>query len=157
VGEYQVKAVCLYNLTQFTDWPSNAFTSSDAPLVIGILGDDPFGKTIDQVINGEVVHGHPLVVKRLSADQDLRACHILFIGRSEKKHLPELFKKLEGSSVMSVGEVDGFAEQGGMVNLLIPEKTVKIEINQSVVEQAHLQISSKLLKLAHLVLNSTHK
>ena len=58
---------------------------------------------------------------------------------------------------MSVGEVDGFAEQGGMVNLLIPEKTVKIEINQSVVEQAHLQISSKLLKLAHLVLNSTHK
>jgi hypothetical protein len=152
-----VKAVCLYNLTQFTDWPPGAFSASNAPIVIGIVGEDPFGKTIDTVVRGEVVRGHPLVVKRLRADEDLQACHVLFISRSEKKRLPELLKQLKGSPVLSVGEVSGFAEQGGMVNLLVPDKTVKIEINQAAAEQAGLQISSKLLKLAHLVLNNAHE
>ena len=157
VGEYQVKAVCLYNLTQFTDWPPGIFSSNNAPMVIGIVGEDPFGETIDAVVSGEVVRGHPLVVKRLRADQDLQGCQVLFISRSEKNRLPELLKRLKGSPVLSVGEVGGFAEQGGMVNLLVPDKTVKIEINQAAAEQAGLKISSKLLKLAHLVLNNPHE
>jgi len=109
------------------------------------------------VVSGEVVRGHPLVVKRLRADQDLQGCQVLFISRSEKNRLPELLKRLKGSPVLSVGEVGGFAEQGGMVNLLVPDKTVKIEINQAAAEEAGLKISSKLLKLAHLVLNNPHE
>ena len=151
VGEYQVKAAFLFNFTKFTDWPPKAFPSSNAPIVIGIVGEDPFGKTIDDVVSGEAVGGHPLIVKRLRADDDLRNCHLLFISRSEKERLPALLTQLKGSPVLSVSEIDGFAAQGGMVNLLLANKTVKMEINQAVAEHAGLQISAKLLKLARLV------
>ena len=151
---YEVKAAYLYNFTKFTDWPAAAFSASNAPLVIGIVGEDPFGKTIDAVMNGEVVHGHPLVVKRLGAGDDFQGCHILFFSQSEKKRLPDLLNRIKGRSVLSIGEVSGFAEQGGMVNLIVANKTVKMEINQGVATQAGLQISAKLLKLAHLVLDN---
>ena len=150
-SEYQVKAAFLYNFTKFTSWPSNAFPSISAPFIIGILGEDPFGSTIDDVVKGEVVSGRTLVVKRLHAGDDLRGCHLLFISRSEKERLSALFSQLRGSPVLSVSEIDGFAEKGGMVNLVLANKTVKIEINQAAVEQAGLQISAKLLKLARLV------
>jgi hypothetical protein len=123
-------------------------------MVIGIVGEDPFGQTLDEVVRGEMVGGRPLVVKRLRADDDLRTCHILFISRSEKERLPALLSQLKGSPVLSVSEIKGFAEQGGMVNLLLANKTVKMEINQSAAEQAGLQISAKLLKLARLVNSS---
>ncbi len=151
---YQVKAAYLYNFTKFTDWPAAAFSASNAPLVIGIVGRDPFGKTIDAVMHGEVVRGHPLVVKRLSDDNDFQGCHLLFFTQSEKKRLPDLLNRIKGRSVLSVGELSGFAEQGGMVNLLVTNKTVQMEINQAVATQAGLQISAKLLKLAHLVLEN---
>ena len=150
-GEYQVKAAFLYNFTKFTNWPPSAFASTTAPLVIGILGEDPFGQTIDDVIRGEVVGDRPLVVKRLRADEDLRGCHVLFVSRSEKERLPVVLRLLKGSPILSVSEINGFAEQGGMVNLLLSSKTVKMEINQAAAEEAGLQISAKLLKLARLV------
>jgi YfiR/HmsC-like len=155
-GEYQVKAVCLYNFTQFTDWPASAFAGSNAPIVIGIVGEDPFGQTMEDVVRGEVVRGHPLMVRRLRADDDFRGCHILFFSHSEKKRLPELLDRLKTKAVLSVGEDDGFAEDGGMINLIVVNKTVQIEINQAAAEHAGLQISSKLLKLAHRVLNNPH-
>ena len=155
-GEYQVKAVCLYNFTQFTEWPASAFAGSNAPIVIGIVGEDPFGQTLDDVVRGEVVRGHPLVVRRLRADADFQGCHVLFFSHSEKKHYLELLSRVKSKAVLTVGEMDGFAEHGGMINLMVANKTVQIEINQSVADQAGLQISSKLLKLAHLVLNNAH-
>lgn len=150
-GEYQVKAAFVYNFTKFTDWPPGAFSSPRAPIVIGILGEDPFGQTMDDLVRGETVRERPLVVKRLRAGDDLRSCHILFISQSEKERLPAVLSQLKGSPVLSVGDLAGFAEQGGMVNLLLANKTVKIEINQAAAEQAGLQISAKLLKLARLV------
>jgi YfiR/HmsC-like len=151
VGEYQVKAAFLYNFTKFTDWPASAFSSTNAPLVIGILGDDPFGPMLDEVVRGEVVRAHPLVVKRLGADEDLRSCQILFISRSEKHRLPALLSQLKGSPVLTVSDASDFAEQGGMVNFRLVQKTVKLEINQAATEAASLQISGKLLKLARIV------
>jgi len=151
VGEYQVKAAYLYNFTKFTDWPASAFASPNAPMVIGIVGEDPFGKTMDDVVSGEIVRDHPLVVKRLRPDEDLRSCHVLFISRSESKQLPALLEKLKGSPVLTAGDTSDFAEQGGMVNFLLDQKTVKLEINQAAVEAAGLQISGKLLKLARIV------
>ena len=151
VSEYQVKATFVYNFTKFTDWPSNAFASPDSPIVIGIVGEDPFGKTIDDVVRGEALGGRPFIVKRLRAGEDLRSCHLLFISRSEKDRLPSVLSQLTGSSVLTVSEINGFAERGGMVNLTLANKSVKVEINQAVAEQAGLQISAKLLKLARLV------
>ena len=149
VKDYQVKAIYLYNFTEFTVWPASAFASSNAPIVIGIVGEDPFGKTLDVVINVETAHGHPLVVKRLRADEDLRSCQVLFIASSEKKRISGLLQKLKGSPVLTVSDTTDFAKQGGMVTFLLIQKTVKFEINQAAAEAAGLQISAKLLKLAY--------
>ncbi len=151
VSEYELKAAFIYNFTQFTDWPPGAFSSTTAPLVIGIVGDDPFGKTMDDLVRGEVVRKHPLVLKRLRVDEELRGCHLLFISRSEKERLPALLNQLKGSPVLTLSDVDGFAQQGGMVNLLLVNKNVKMEINQAAAGEAGLQISSKLLNLARIV------
>lgn len=149
--EYQVKAAYLYNFTKFTDWPDNAFASPNAPLVIGVVGDYPFGDTLDVLVKGEVVRGHPLVIKRLHDGDDLHGCHVLFICRNEKDHLSLLLQNLKGNPVLTVSDTDGFAGLGGMVNLVLVEEKVKLEINQTSAEGAGLKISAKLLKLARIV------
>jgi hypothetical protein len=151
VGEYQVKAAFLYNLIKFTDWPTNGFASSEAPMVIGIVGDDPFGQTIDDLVRGETVGIRPLQIKRLKAGEDLSSCHVLFISKSEKDQFPLILNQVKPRPVLTVSDTPGFAEQGGMVTLLLSSKTVKLEINQAVAEDAGLRISAKLLKLARLV------
>jgi YfiR/HmsC-like len=151
LAEYQVKAAYLYNFTKFTDWPDNAFTSADAPIVIGIVGKDPFGKTLDELVSGEIVRGHPLVIKRLSASEDLRGCQVLFICREEKSQLPALLQKLKASPILTVSDFPDFTDQGGMVNLMLVQDKVKLEVNQTSAEQSGLKISAKLLKLARVV------
>ncbi|HZR20379.1 MAG TPA: YfiR family protein [Verrucomicrobiae bacterium] len=151
VSEYQLKAAFLYNFTKFVDWPPKAFLVPDAPIVIGIVGDDPFGNEIDDLVRGEVVRDHALIVKRIPPDGDLRSCHVLFISRSEKERLPALLSQLKESPVLTVSDMDRFGEQGGIINLVLENKAVKIEINPTAAERAGLQVSAKLLRLARLV------
>lgn len=149
--EYQLKALYLYNFTKFTDWPDSAFASADAPIVIAIVGEDPFGKTLDELVDHDIVRGHPLVVKRLRAGDDPRGCQILFICRDVKNKLPALLQNLKGSPVLTVGDFTDFADQGGMVNLVLAQENVKCEINRASAEEAGLKISAKLLRLARIV------
>jgi len=151
MGEYEVKATFLFNFTKFTDWPDSAFASATAPIVIGIVGEDPFGTTMDNVVRGEVVRDRKLVVKRLRADEDLQSCHVLFISRSEKERVPAVLKRVKGHPILMVGDTTDFAEKGGMVGLVLANESVKLEVNQGATEQAGLQISAKLLKLARIV------
>jgi uncharacterized protein DUF4154 len=151
VSEYQLKAAFLYNFTKFVDWPPSAFPATDAPIVIGIVGEDPFGNELDDLIRGEVVRDHALIVKRIPSGGDLRGCQVLFISRSEKERLPDLLGQLKGSSVLTVSDMERFGEQGGIINLVLENKAVKIEINPAAAERAGLQISAKLLRLARLV------
>src|SRR5690349_12249341 len=97
--EYRVKAVFLFNFAQFIKWPADTFLSPDAPICIGILGEDPFGSFLDDTIQGEKVDGHPLVVKRITRVEDVKGCHILYIGLSESKRLSRILKALEGRSI----------------------------------------------------------
>ncbi len=164
--EYQVKAAYLYHFTEFINWPTNILTAPEAPIVIGILGEDPFGVMLDELVSNAVVRGHPLVIKRLKPGDDLQNCQMLYISHDAQAQMPALLQKLKGSAVLTVGDSSGFAEQGGMVNFVIVEEKkvvddktivqekVKLEINPEAAEQAGLQISSKLLKLARIVKNN---
>ena len=151
VSEYQLKAAYLYNFTKFTDWPASAFTATNAPLIIGIVGDNPFGKTLEDLVRGETRRGHPLVVKYLRRDDDLRGCHELFIVRCDAERMAGLLQKIKGSPMLTVSDVRGFAEQGGMINFVLVKEKVKMEINPAVAEAAGLKISSQLLALARIV------
>ncbi len=146
--EYQLKATLLFNLVKFTEWPKSAFTNAAAPLVIGILGDDPFGVTLDLVVQDESVRGRRLVVRRLQPGDSPASCHLLFLGRSEKDHLPDLWPSLRGRPVLTVGDLPEFCQLGGMINLaLSPNGTIRPEIDPAAARAAGLEISSRLLGL----------
>jgi hypothetical protein len=132
--EYQIKAAFLYN-----------------QLVVGLIGDDPFGSTIDQTISGKSINGRQLTIQRLKWGQNLRECHILFIAASERKRLAQILESLRGANVLTVSELDKFCLQGGLINFILEENKVRFEINLDAAEQAGLKISSRLLTLAKSV------
>jgi len=148
--EYQVKAVFLYNFAQFVDWPTNAFSDPHAPLVVGILGDDPFGTFLDDTVRGEKVNDHPLVVRRYHGVDEIKDCHILFVSRSEAKDAARVLDNLKGRNILTVGDFDGFAKSGGVVRF-VTDKTIKLRINLDAAKAADLTISSKLLRPAEIV------
>jgi uncharacterized protein DUF4154 len=147
-AEYQIKAVFLFNLAQFVDWPSKAFPESGKPLVIGVLGEDPFGSYLDETLRGEKVQNRPLVLQRYRRVSEVRVCHVLFISRSENDRLDQIFAALRGRSVLTVGDSDDFITRGGMIRLVTERNRIRIRINADTVRAAGLTISSKLLRLA---------
>ena len=150
-GEYDVKAVYLFNFSQFVDWPAPAFADSQAPLVIGVLGDDPFGPTLEEIVRGETVNGHPITVQHYSRIEDIGACHILFIADSEQARLPEVFAALAGRPILTVGDFDGFAARGGVIRFVNVGNKIRLHINLQAAEAANLSISSKLLRPSYIV------
>jgi hypothetical protein len=145
--EYGVKAVFLLNFTKFVDWPPAAFPVADAPLTICILGDDPFGRAIDQVVEGESVNGHKIVVERLRADEQ-KSCQVAYIGNNGT--IPAAFSA-PGSTVLTVGEGDDFLHQGGIVAFVIDSRHVRFDIKLRAATNAGLKLSAKLLSVARSV------
>ncbi|HVN80197.1 MAG TPA: YfiR family protein [Terriglobia bacterium] len=150
-SEYQVKAAFLYNFARFVEWPSNAFPDAQAPILLGVIGEDPFGGALEQVIKGKTVNGRELVLKRLTRQQDLKGFHMLFVSSSEARHLSQIMESLKGKCVLTIGETEGFAQTGGVINFTLEENKVHFEINVDTAERAHLKISSKLLALAKVL------
>ncbi|HWY74410.1 MAG TPA: YfiR family protein [Verrucomicrobiae bacterium] len=149
---YELKAFLLCNFAIYTEWPKEAFASDNSPFVLGILGKDPFGKDID-VLKGKTIKGRPLVVKYYTDIDQISGCHLLFISSSEKKHLPEILKAVEHSSVLTVSEIDGFVAQNGMIDIFMEETRPGFvrpgyRINQAATEKAGIRIGSYVLKLA---------
>jgi hypothetical protein len=151
--EYQVKAALLFNFIKFVEWPQEAFNNDSDPIVIGVIGDDPFGSALDQAISGKAIHGRSLIARRLRWGQDVRACHILFISSSERKRLPQIINSLQGASILTVSDMRQSNQPGGIINFIMEASKVRFEINAGVAGQARLKISAKLLALAKNVRN----
>jgi hypothetical protein len=148
---YQVKAVFLYNLINFVTWPDSAFESADSPFKICILGKDPFGGLLEKVIQGERINGRRLVLERIPEINDLSFCHILFISSSMEKELPQIFTTTRNDAMLTVGDVEGFTQKGGIVNLIPKQGRISVEINTDSAKEAGVFISAKLLNLATIV------
>ena len=159
--EYQVKAAFLYNFVKFVDWPKEKVADGNEPIIIGVIGKDPFGKAFDPIKNKQV-KGKKVVINRFKGLEELRKsgeqikairkCYLLFICSSEKEKLREIINLVKDDSVLTVGEVKGFLESGGIINFLIEDKKVRFEINNAAAKQAKLKIRSKLLRLAKRVI-----
>jgi len=150
-SEYQVKAAFLFNFAKFVEWPTEAFPTADAPLQICVLGQDPFGRDFEQVIEDKAVNGHRLEVAHPDGVPQARACQILFIGSSEKQRVRDILQGLTGVSVLTVGDTPGFAKMGGVINFVLDENRVRFEINLKAAERAHLKLSARLLTVAKLI------
>jgi hypothetical protein len=148
--EYQIKAVFLFNFTQFVEWPSTAFAAPNSPLVIGILGEDPFGSYLDETVKDEVVDNHPLVVERFASAKDIRVCHILFINLKEKDDIRQALDDLKSQPILTVSDLDTFLRTGGMIRFFTENSRIRIRINVDRTTEENLTISSKLLRLAEI-------
>jgi hypothetical protein len=156
-SEYLIKAGFIFNFAKFVEWPSNAFAQPDSPIVIGILGTDPFGMTIDKIVQDKKIGARGFVVKRLKWGTDLKElkeCKILFVSTSEKAHMDELVQIVRGLPILTVGETPGFAERGGVIRFVLEDNRVRFEVNVVAARQADLTISSRLLTLARIVQQS---
>jgi hypothetical protein len=150
INEYQVKAFFLYNFARYVEWPSQSFKAVNDPIVICILGQNPFGSALDQAITGKVVEGRPFVVRRISDIQPGSNCHILFVNSSERKRFRSMAESLKGSGVLTVGETPGFTADGGVINFKLEDGKVRFEIDVDAAGRENLHISSKLLSLAQI-------
>ena len=150
-SEYLIKAGFIYNFANLVQWPANAFAQPDSPIVIGILGEDPFGTVLDRVLAGKRVNGRVFLVKRLKSVVDLKECHILFVSSSEIAHLAEAIHLAKGMPILTIGEIPGFAKRGGIINLVLEDNKVHFEVNVEAAKEADLTISSRLLALARIV------
>jgi hypothetical protein len=150
-SEYQVKAVFLFNFTQFVEWPADSFPGPAAPFVIGVLGKDPFGSQLDEVVRGESVNKRPLVVERYRSVDEIRNCNILFIGSSELGFLPQILLALKGRSILTVSDADTAAEQGVMIRLVTESNRIRLRIDVGAARAGNLTISSKLLRPAEII------
>jgi len=147
-GEYEVKAAFLYNFAKFVEWPPGAFPDPNSPLIIGVVGEDPFGEALDFAVAGKLVQGRPLEVRRWRRFENVDSCHILLFSSSDRRTLPESLRQLGSLPVLTVGEPEEFIEAGGVLRFLLENNRVRFDINNLNAKKAGLKISSRLLALA---------
>jgi hypothetical protein len=150
-SEYDVKAAYLYNFAKFVAWPPEA-RGDAASFVIAVLGDDPFEKALDDALRGKTVEGRNVVVRRPSRVEDAVGSQILFISGSEQGRLETILKAVAGApGTLTVGDMDGFAERGGVIGFRLEGNRVRLDVSLAAAERARLKISSQLLRLARII------
>ncbi len=149
--EYSVKAAFLYNFAKFVQCSDTTFKSPDEPLVLCILGNNPFGNALGTIENKEVINKRKLSVKLCKNIRDVSACHILFISSSEAENLSSILSVTKTMPMLTVADSEGFAQRGVMINLVSMDNKLRFEINTDAVNKMPFKLSSQLLKLAIIV------
>ncbi len=150
-GEYQVKAVYLFNFTHFVEWPAESFTDSRAPFVIGVLGHDPFGNALDEAVRGETVNGRALLVQRFASVAELKPCQILFIERSAAAGADKSLEAVAHKGMLTVSDSESATPNGVIIRFLNENQKIRLQINVDSARSAGLTISSKLLRPAQVI------
>jgi len=145
--EYQIKAAFVYNFTKFVEWPAERFAGADDPIVIGILGKNPFGESLENAVRGRKIGGRDITVISLSPSAEQTHVHVLFVAAGEEKGFDP--KMVAGA--LTVGESERFAALGGMITFMAETEKVRFVINLESAERAQLKLSAQLLKLASMV------
>lgn len=149
-GEYEVKAAFIYNFAKFVEWPETD-AGADAAMPLCILGDDPFGPVLD-TLNGRTIQGRSMNVVRTRNLTDLSRCSIVFVSSSERRRIDEIMQHLSGiSGLLTISDIGGFAEHGGMIELRLADDRVRFLVNLDSAGRAELSISSRILRLAQSV------
>ena len=155
LSEYEIKATYLFNFGRFVRWPENLPAHKDDSFGVCVLGQDPFGPALDSTFSGETVGGKPVVIKRISKPQDAAGCHILFISATEEAHLKAILSSLDDAGTLTVSDMPGFTERGGMIQFVFEGNKIRFEVNLASAASSRLVLSSELLKVASSVKGSS--
>ncbi len=149
--EYQVKAVFLYNFIKFITWPESVFPNFDTPVTIGVLGANPFGSFLDELIADEYIRNRKIEIHTSDNLSDLQDCNLIFISKSEHGRLDEILSGIGSQPIVTVGEIENFTRHGGIINFYLEGNKVRFEINNDSAQQRGIFISSQLLNLSKIV------
>jgi uncharacterized protein DUF4154 len=144
--EYEVKAAYLYNFGRFVEWPANGNIKDNFPICV--LGQDPFGSSLDAVLSGEAVNDRKLIAKRIATAREAVTCKILFISGSESARVRDILAAVDKNPVLTVSDIPNFIMAGGMIQFVVIDNRVRFSINLAACEMAGLTPSSQLLKVA---------
>ena len=147
LDEYHVKAAFLYNFARFVDWPTEAFRDAGEPFSICVIGEDPFGRSLDDVVAGKAIGGRPVAVRRISDARQPGACQVLFVGSSVDKHALSVLVSSK-SGVLTVGDAANATFGEVIIRFIMENGKVRFEINTAAADHALLHVSAKLLSLA---------
>lgn len=150
--EQEIKAAYLFSFTKYATWPEGTFPNGVDPIVICVLGDNPFDK-IDfaERLRNRTADGRPVQVKFAAQIEDIPATvHVIFIADSNRKRLDNVFKALKGRSVLTVSDISRFTAEGGMIGFVRRDDAIRFEVNTDVVDLTGIKLSSNLLKLAQI-------
>lgn len=148
--EHRIKAVFLYRFTQFVEWPAESFATATSPLVLQIVGPDPFGAYLDEVVQGEMVDSHPIIVKRAARLDDIVDCHVLFLSVPGAGDFEKRLANLKRRRILTVSDTKDFTQHGGMIHFFTLNGRIRLRVNMQAVRDADLNLSSKLLRLAEI-------
>jgi len=147
VTQADLEAVYLYNFGKFVTWPAQQPPAS-APFGICTLGNAEFRGALDALATTETVQGRKIAVKHLTSIEAVDGCHILFLARSEAAQLAKDLNAVRAKPILTVSDVSAFLDHGGMVQFVVQDKRVRFAVNLQPALQAHLAVSSELLKVA---------
>jgi len=147
----RVKALFVVNFLSFAGWPPSKLGPAPARLVIAVVGDPGFAALVGEVAAGRDVAGRRIVVKAVAAPEDALDAHLVFIASSQARKLPSVLRVLAGAEVLTVGDADGFAQEGVAINLYTFDNRVRIEINSTAAARAGVRLSANLMRLARVV------
>jgi len=149
--EQKFKAAYLYNFLQFIEWPDTAFATKSSPVIIGIFSQDPLARELGQLVEGESVNGRKITVQNFRTTRNIKECNVIFIPGSQEDRIGTILSELDDMSILTVSEVEGFAQNGGAINFYVQDNKLRFEINPDVLKKANLKASSRLLRLARIV------
>jgi hypothetical protein len=149
--EYELKAAYLFNFAKFVEWPGKKGEDAGAPIVLGILGHDPFGARLDDLVRDRRINGREIVVRRFETPAEARAVHVLFIGKDAHLSPWDALGTIRGNGVLTVGESPSFAAHGGIITFVIDDGRLAFEIDMDEADRAGIGISAQLQKLARTV------
>lgn len=149
-GEYEIEAAFMFNFAKLTEWPKSAFVSTDNNFVMCVIGDNPFGSSLD-TLAGRTVAGLNVSIRKIDEVSEVTACNLLFVSSSEKPRLPEIVAHVRNRPILTVSDIKGFEKDGGIIAFFLQDNRVRFRINMNAAEKARLKISSHLLEIADVV------
>lgn len=150
--EYLMKAIAMEQLSRFIEWPSEAFDSNPStPFIIAVIGKNPFGKKLEEAYTDHHIKKRTVKIVYIEKIEQLEDCHILFVSSSKKKELSKIVDTLKGTPILTVADTHGYAESGILANFFIEDNKLRFEINEKGMEEAGLNVSFLLIKVAKIV------
>lgn len=146
--EYELKAAFLYNFAKFVQWGPERLSGPADPVVIGILGRNPFGSELARIVRNRKVDGRPLEIRAVDSAAEASAAQILFVPAGEEYRFAPMREALVKAGVLTVGESPDFAAAGGIVTFVLDANRVRFAINRDASDRTGLKIAAQLLRLA---------